>query len=557
MKGEENAMNEQQREYRYRWMQSNPAGAAQILQELIEQEPDDPDAFAMLGDLYSMGAGVDSNPEKACEYFERAAQLGHVGAMKAAADMNYLPGVISRPVFAKASKWYHKAVNLGDQESIYPAGVCDLLCGSAKSCPADRSEEADLHFWQSGKMLLERSPDKRAKALLDYANRGLPHRKSIPIMTVQELYEKLCQEAKTQDFLYRGQVEMFQPPLRPSAFRNCQFSRFAMEGDPTRQIRNWGKEFYLEYSDCEYLFGDNKIKKSHAIRRMMSVYMNSALGYPLTQALFQQAGYSSEGLDVSYDLHIALFFALYRYKNGRYYRKQAGDKPSVIYRWKIPKDAFSLQDNYYAKAHFIPSLEILRSFGTCKNNEESSASLDRYLQAIGWGSLRFDLPNSRPFELIRIPEESLTESRIALQKGALLIPDIIPGCRMLQTHITWGNTVEASTDMEYNLVQDLSDPSICDSFMIDCSHLKDKDFDILEGLPSPDQIYSENQNDISHILTYNIFERAYAEAMSMYTVPIEFTPIMPAYRVSYMDALAQLREWNQQREKGQYFYIFQ
>lgn len=532
------------------------AEAGQLLQGLIRQRPN-PDAYAMLGDLYSIGKGVGRNPDKACECFERAAQMGHAGAMKAAADMNYRAGLIRKPVFRKASEWYHKAADFGDRESMYLAGVCDLLCESAGSRQADRTEEEDLHFWQSGKELLARSGDKRAKALLGYADRRLPRRKSIPVMTVRELYERLREEEKKQKYLYRGQVEMYKPPLRPSAFRYCQYSRFAVEGNPADQIRKWGREFYLEYADCEYLFGDEKVKKSHAVRRMMSVYMNNALGYPLTQALFQQAGYSSEGLDVSYDLHIALFFALYRFKNGRYYRKTAGDKPSVLYRWKLPEKGLTLQDDYYSKTYFIPSLEILKSFAACKDRAESSASLERYLKEIGWGSMQFELPEKRPFECIKIPEESLTGSRIALQKGALLIPDIIPGRGMLETHGRWGYPIKDDTDLEYNLVQDLSDPSVCDSFMIDCSNLGDSDFDVLEGLPSPDEIYSENQNDISHILTYNIFERAYEETMRLYSVPVEFTPIMPAYGVSYLDALAQLKEWNRQKKKGQYFYVFQ
>lgn len=529
--------------------------AAEILQGLIRRRGDI-DAYSMLGDLYLLGKGVDRNADKACVCYEHAAGLGHAGAMKAVADMNFHGGIISHPVFETASKWYHKAAHFGDQESMYLAGVCDLLYESEKNRPKYRSEEVDLQLWQSGKELLTCCQDQRGKELLWYVNRRFPRRENIPVMTVRELYERLCREERTQKYIYRGQTKKYQPPLRPSAFRRCQYSKFAMEGNPAHQVRNWGREFYLEVADCENIFGDEGIKKKHAVMRMMSVYMNNVLGYPLTQALLQQAGYASEGLDVSYDLRIALFFALYKLKDGRYYRKEAGGEPSVIYRWKLPKTSFSLQDNYYSKANFIPSFEILSSFGVCKDAAESRASLNRYLQAIGWGSLYFDLPERRPFELIRIPEESLTRSRIALQKGALLIPDIIPGSKMLQTHKVWGNSTEVDKQLEYNLVQDLSDPLICDSFLIDCSNLKDDDFNILNGLPSPDEIYSKNQNDISHILTYLIFEKAYDEAMNMGTIPIDFTPVMPAYGVSYLDALALLEEWNQQRKKGQYFYIF-
>ena len=525
----------------------------------MDQYYNDRDAYAMLGNMYSLGQGVERNPDKACECFEKAAEMGHVEAMRATAEMNYRGGMIHKPSFAKAVKWYHKAAECGDRESMYMAGVCDLFCESEKSRPESRSEDVDMRFWQSGMQLLARCQDQRAQQLLRYAGQKLPRRKNIPVMTVRELYERLRRDEQDQKYIYRGQTKMYQQPLRPSAYRPCQYSRFAMKGEPGYQVRNWGREFYLERTDNEYLFGDEGRKRSHAVRRIMSVYMNNALGYPLTQALFQQAGYSSEGLDVSYDLRIALFFALYEFdvKKVKYKRKKAGSHPSVLYLRKEPEDSFSLQDNYYKRAHLIPSLEIIKNFGICKTREESIASLERYLNAIRWGSLEFDLPDWRPFELIRLPEEARTKSRIAVQKGALLVPDIIPGKGMLQMHGLWGYPAGVNTDMEYNLVQDLSDPSICDSFMIDCSNLRDADFDILKNIPSPDEIYSEGQNDISHILTYNIFERVYEEAMRMGSLPIELVPVMPGYGVSYLDVLGILREWNRRREKDQYFYVFQ
>ncbi len=535
-----------------------PAEAAAILQQLLRQRPDR-DAYAMLGDLYSMGQGVEKNADKACECFENAAKMGHVGAMRATAEMNYRGGMIHEPFFLKAAAWYHKAAECGDRESMYMAGVCDLFCESERRRPEKRPEEEDMYIWRIGMQLLAASRDLRAEPLLHYVGRRLPRWRKIPVMTVRELYEKLRRDEQNQKYIYRGQTRMYQPPLRPSAFRPCQYSRFAMEGEPAYQVRNWGREFYLERTDNEYLFGDEKRTKSHAARRIMSVYMNNALGYPLTQALFQQAGYSSEGLDVTYDLHIALFFALYEFdaEKGKYKRKKAGKRQSVVYRWKKPESSFSLQDDYYKKAHFIPSLEIIQNFGVCRSREESIASLERYLNAIHWGSMEFDLPDYRPFELIRLPEEARTKSRIARQKGALLIPDIIPSSRMMETHALWGYPIEVNSNMEYNLVQDLSDPSICDSFLIDCSDLRDADFDLLKDIPSPDEIYSEGQNDISHILTYNIFERVYEEAMRMGTIPIEQIPIMPGYGVSYLDVLQLLQKWNQKRKKDQYFYIFQ
>lgn len=159
--------------------------------------------------------------------------------------------------------------------------------------------------------------------------------------------------------------------------------------------------------------------------------------------------------------------------------------------------------------------------------------------------------------MIKLPIGAQTDSRIAIQQGALLIPDVIPGSRQLEMHNIWGYSVKNVADTENNLVQDLSDSSICDTFIIDCSDLKNSDFDVLYGLPSPKEIYSENQNDISHILTYNIFERAYQQAIEAGIIFHESTPVMLGYGISYLDALKQLKEWNRQRSEDQYFYIFE
>lgn len=53
-------------------------------------------------------------------------------------DMNYKPGLVYRPVFAKASKWYHKAADAGDRESMY----LDFLMEQVpdQDCPYSHTE---------------------------------------------------------------------------------------------------------------------------------------------------------------------------------------------------------------------------------------------------------------------------------------------------------------------------------------------------------------------------------------------------------------------------------
>lgn len=299
----------------------------------------------------------------------------------------------------------------------------------------------------------------------------------------------------------------------------------------------------MEEIDFEHL---GQRRTARAIKRIMSMHVNNALGYPLTQALFQQAGYSSKGLDVSYDIHIALFFALYEYNNGSYFRKKSKE-PSIIYRWKLPKEKIGLECNYYSKAHFLPTLDILNNFGVCESIEESISSLEQHLNEIGWGKVSFSIPKRRPFELIKIPRNVLTNGRIALQRGALLLPDFISGYLEQQRHLEWGYELSGKTDLEFKLVQDLSDPSICDSFLVDCSCLTDSDFDILSSLPNPKDIYDDAQEDITHILAHNVFERAYQELMEAGVIFSETFPAMPGYGISYQEALSQLEAWDQKR----------
>lgn len=104
------------------------------------------------------------------------------------------------------------------------------------------------------------------------------------------------------------------------------------------------------------------------------------------------------------------------------------------------------------------------------------------------------------------------------------------------------------------MVQDLGDPSICDKFLIDCSNLKDSDFAIFSSLPAPEDIYDDAQEDITHVLTHNIFERAHRSIMAMGIPFREIYPAMPGYDISYQDALHQLEEWNRGRNRYQYFF---
>lgn len=493
--------------------------------------------YIELGNRFLLGDGVEKNIDRACELYKKAAELGNLSAMKQVGGMNFY-SLVSNASLEEATNWYCRAADSGDTESLYMAGKCCLLTNGK-----------DL--WDKGIDFLKRSKDSRAIALLKYACNPIKKRREPKTYKIAELYNMLRRDEINTKYVYRGETKSHPYPLRPSAFRCCDYSKFPMCGSFSG-IRNWGNCYYLEHGNLKQT---DKKWKSHAVKRIMSMYLNNALGYPLSQALLQQAGYSSEGLDVTYNIKIALFFALnyYNETDGKYYRKESKE-PSVIYRWKVPGEAFTLHDNYYCKAHFIPTLNIFQQFNMCESKRESVESLERYLAEIHWGSLDFDLPTHRPYELLKIPKESMKHGRIAVQEAALLIPDVIPGRQMQLRHEEWGYPIGKKSDLDTNLVHDLADPSICDTFFIDCSDVLTSDLDMLAGLPFSDQIYNGKVEDITHVLTNNIMEQAYRELLMTGLQPREIFPAMPGYGLSYMEAMSQIQEWNRDREDSIYFF---
>ena len=64
-------------------------------------------------------------------------------------------------------------------------------------------------------------------------------------------------------------------------------------------------------------------------------YLYMAYGYTFASALCQQAGYSSEGLDITSSIPVATFFSSYRYgKDNTFDFVTDYDSFGVIYRWK-------------------------------------------------------------------------------------------------------------------------------------------------------------------------------------------------------------------------------
>src|SRR5262249_44224397 len=135
-------------------------------------------------------------------------------------------------------------------------------------------------------------------------------------------------------------------------------------------------------SDAEY----QSALKDGQFRNFLMGHMRNALGYPLAEAWFQQTGLSSEGLDVTADLRVAFFFAMYRFTKGGYAWREPDDQPCVVYRWRLDPQSWTLADlnrfNYYSCPSLIPVEEIFKLLQTCRSLDECVRSLEEYRNAI-------------------------------------------------------------------------------------------------------------------------------------------------------------------------------
>lgn len=67
--------------------------------------------------------------------------------------------------------------------------------------------------------------------------------------------------------------------------------------------------------------------------------VRNALGYCLSEALFQQAGWESEEFRCHNKYWCCVIFATHKYHNKMYFFiKSSNAVPSVIYRWSIKRE---------------------------------------------------------------------------------------------------------------------------------------------------------------------------------------------------------------------------
>ena len=319
------------------------------------------------------------------------------------------------------------------------------------------------------------------------------------IYTPAELLEKIDKEQQNS-FVYRGESSVFPPPLWPSKYRGFFQSELPVDIEPDQTIRAVGRSFYFRlniFRDMsagkDFSFYQERFKLEQ-IKHTCMAHIRNALGYALSEAMFQQAGWSSEGVDVSYEAATSMTFALTKWVHGTPIIEPRSE-PAVFYRFKVSDKQWTFEDlrkyNFFSCPTFVPTREICRLFrtGTYKDFQKS---LVQYQKMIKWTATDFDLDdlqNSRPFEFICLPESWTKSSRVEQQHAALLLPD---SCRsehhslfaqrqdlgMMQKEAIdpHGNRLSVKDCLHHgSFVEDLSNREGVEKFLIDISSQKNID----------------------------------------------------------------------------------
>lgn len=319
------------------------------------------------------------------------------------------------------------------------------------------------------------------------------------IYKATELYKKLTSE-QVQGHYFRGQIQEYPGPLWPSNYRLFFRSEDCLTIEDDSRLRKSGNRFHLRMnyidwrrfnSQQEY----NEFFLQFQLKDFVTAHTRNALGYPLSEAFFQQAGMRSEGLDVTDSVKIAFFFAIYEWEKEGYRMKQYGSEPCIIYRWYYDKIAWSFdmlnKYNYFNCPPLIPVKELLSLFGRCNTVEECEQSIEEYKAAINWDLMFFDLTEiqgRRPFELIKLPQDLVQNCRVAQQQASLLVPDIVDSADFLERHMV--TSPQVAEELTHGVfVEDLAQNPTCERFYFDLESIEGLDW--LEDL-TPEIIFPKD-----------------------------------------------------------------
>lgn len=316
------------------------------------------------------------------------------------------------------------------------------------------------------------------------------------IYSLTELIEVL-ESNNTSNRFYRGQIAHYDWPLWPSMYRGFSRSEiFKIETIPSQYRR--GKFFAFR---SVYMYEEKaksqEFLRQRELKKLMMRYVRNALGFCLSEAFFQQAGWSSQGLDVTSDYNIALFFATHNLLQGKYVADTNKENIHILYTWDIPFQEWSLEclnhHDYYNLPVIFPTNKILDLFEECETIDEHLHSIHIYREAIGWNPIDFDLDairTCRPFNIIRIPRSWKENSRISKQKAGLLFPDYID-IDIIKPYINSPELIELMKDGG-QFLEDLSRSTGCKRYLFKASPYEIENY--ISNVPS---IYPST--DISHI----------------------------------------------------------
>ena len=305
------------------------------------------------------------------------------------------------------------------------------------------------------------------------------------IYKATELYEKLISE-HDEGHYFRGQNREYDGPLWPSNYRQMFRSTDCLTIEDDSRLRMMGKRFYFRMNAFDWqLFKTEKeytdFFMQQQLKQFIMAHTRNALGYPLSEAFFQQTGMRSEGLDVTSDVRIAFFFAIYEWGPKGYQLRQNSKDPCVIYRWLCDNTISTLdtlnQYDFYSCPQLIPVRELLTQFERCGTVGEFKQSIEEYQNAINWGPF-FDLDEilgKRPFHLIKLPDTLVQNCRVVQQHAALLIPDAVISQEFLRRHtVTSPQLIEELQNGMF--VEDLGQSPTCEKFYFDLADVKKIDW---------------------------------------------------------------------------------
>lgn len=214
------------------------------------------------------------------------------------------------------------------------------------------------------------------------------------IYRLPELIDILSSSHRPNKF-YRGQISQYNWPLWPSMYRGFSRSEiFQIKSIPSQYRRG---EYFAFRS--VYMFDERAKSKDFMrqrdLKKLMMGHIRNALGFCLAEAMFQQAGWSSQGLDVTSDYNVALFFATHKFCKGEYILDNDEDNIHLLYIWDIPPQEWSLEclnhHDYYSLPIVFPTNKILDLFEECDTIDEHLFSIKQYREFLGWNSIEFDL----------------------------------------------------------------------------------------------------------------------------------------------------------------------